>query len=91
MALPARRREIEVPAKKKPKTKLFKTGEVVKRSGLSRQTIYQYTAMGLIEEADKTKSGHRLYDESVFLRLKLIRDLNESGYTLRDIKQIFFK
>ncbi len=31
--------------------KLFATGDVMKRSGLSRQVLYQYTTMGLIKEA----------------------------------------
>ena len=70
---------------------LYKTSDVVKRSGFSRQMVYTYTTMGLIQEAAKTPTGHKLYDESVFVKLKLIHDLHESGYTLRDIKQIFFK
>lgn len=70
---------------------LFKTGEVIKRSGVTRQMLYTYATMGLIEESRKTPTGHKLYDEGVFRRLKLIHDLHESGYTLRDIKDIFFK
>jgi DNA-binding transcriptional MerR regulator len=71
--------------------RLYKTADVVKKSGFSRQMIYAYTTMGLITEAEKTPTGHKLYDETVFVKLKLIHDLHESGYTLRDIKQIFFK
>jgi DNA-binding transcriptional MerR regulator len=71
--------------------RLFKTADVVKRSGFTRQMIYTYTTMGLIAEAQKTPTGHKLYDESVFTLLKLIHHLHERGYTLRDIKQIFFK
>ena len=71
--------------------KLLKSGEVVKRSGVTRQTLYMYATMGLIEESKKTPTGHKLYDESIFQRLKLIHDLQDSGYTLRDIRDIFFK
>jgi len=71
--------------------KLYKTGEVLKRSGVTRQTLYTYTTMGLIEEARRTPAGQKLFDEGVFQRLKLIHDLNESGYSLRDIRDIFFK
>jgi DNA-binding transcriptional MerR regulator len=72
--------------------KLLKTSEVMKRSGLSRQMIYTYHTMGLISEAEKTASGHKLYDEQVLKILKLIHDLQETRhYTLRDLKQIFFK
>ena len=55
--------------------KLFKIGEVMKYSGLSRQTIHNYTMMGLITEAERTESGHRLYPESVFDRLQKIEML----------------
>lgn len=71
--------------------RLYKTSEVVKKSGFSRQMIYMYTTMGLIAEVEKTPTGHKLFDESVFVKLKLIHNLHERGYTLRDIKQIFFK
>jgi hypothetical protein len=71
--------------------KLYKTGDVLKRTGITRQMLYTYTTMGLIEEAKKTPTGQKLFDESIFRHLKLIHDLHESGYTLRDIKDIFFK
>lgn len=70
--------------------KLYPTGQVMKRSGLSRQVLYQYTTMGLIEEATTNASGYRLYPESVFKHLRIIRALNDVGYSLRDIKDIFF-
>jgi len=55
--------------------KLFKIGEVMKYSGLSRQTIHNYTMMGLITEEERTLSGHRLYPEGVFQRLEKIKML----------------
>jgi DNA-binding transcriptional MerR regulator len=55
--------------------KLFKIGEVMKYTGLSRQTIHNYTMMGLIKEAERTESGHRLYSEDVFGRIEKIEML----------------
>jgi MerR family redox-sensitive transcriptional activator SoxR len=75
---------------RKPKQPLFTTGQVMKRTGLSRQVLYQYSTMGLIREQATTPKGHRRYGEDVFRRLELIRELNQTGYTLRDIKEIFF-
>ncbi len=69
---------------------LLTSGEVMRRTGLSRQVLYQYTAIGLIQEAAVNHAGHRLYPERVVRHLKLIRALNETGYTLRDIRDIFF-
>lgn len=68
--------------------KLFKIGEVMQYSGLSRQTLHNYTVSGLIDEARRTLSGHRLYSEDVFDRLEHIKMLQEKNYTLTQIKKI---
>ncbi len=68
--------------------KLFKMGEVMQYTGLSRQTLHNYTLAGLIQEARRTPSGHRLYDESVFDRLEQIKTLQAKRYTLFQIKKI---
>ena len=68
--------------------KLFKIGEVMEYSGLSRQTIHNYTLTGLIHEARRTGTGHRLYDEAVFDRLEQIKVLQSKNYTLFQIKKI---
>ena len=68
--------------------KLFKIGEVMQYTGLSRQTIHNYTLAGLIHEARRTISGHRLYDESAFDRLEQIKILQSKNYTLLQIKKI---
>jgi DNA-binding transcriptional MerR regulator len=70
--------------------KLFDTAEVVARSGVSRQALNQYATLGLIEVAERNAAGHRLFDEKVFLRLRIIRVFKESGYSLKAIKEIFF-
>ncbi|MDQ7778964.1 MAG: MerR family DNA-binding transcriptional regulator [Planctomycetota bacterium] len=67
--------------------KLFKIGEVIRYSGIGRQTLHNYTVIGLIREAERTESGHRLYDESVFERLKRI-DRLRAHRTLRDVKEL---
>lgn len=71
--------------------KLFKIGEVMEYSGLSRQTIHNYTLAGLISEARRTPSGHRLYDETVFDRLEKVKVLQAKHYTLMQIKKILEK
>ena len=69
--------------------KLFKIGEVMEYSGLSRQLINFYTQIDLIKEVKRTPSGHRLYGESVFRRLKDIKRLQAKGKTLSEIKMIY--
>ena len=67
--------------------KLYRIGEVVRYTPFTRQTIHNYTTMGLIQEIDWTEGGHRLYDESVFERLKTIQELRKTN-SLVQIRKI---
>jgi len=71
--------------------KRYKTGEVASYAGVTRHVIHMYLTLGLLEPVEQTPAGHNLFDESVFRRLDLIKRLKKKGYTLRDIKEIFFK
>ena len=75
---------LQIPAK------LYRIGELAAHSPFSRQTIHNYTIMGLIREQQWTEGGHRLYDESVFERLSRIIELKKTK-TLSEIKQILSK
>ena len=75
---------LQVPAK------LYRIGELVTYTPFSRQTIHNYTIMGLIREAKWTEGGHRLYDESVFRRLSEIIRLRKTK-TLSEIREILIK
>jgi len=75
---------LQVPAK------LYRIGELVRYTPFSRQTIHNYTTMGLIREAQWTEGGHRLYDESVFERLSKIIELRKTR-TLWEIRRILKK
>ena len=72
---------LQVPAKR------YRIGELVRYSPFSRQTIHNYTIMGLIREAEWTEGGHRLYDETVFDRLSRIMELKES-MSLTEIRRV---
>jgi DNA-binding transcriptional MerR regulator len=67
--------------------KLFRIGEVMRYSGLSRQTVHNYTVLGLITERERTAGGHRLYPEQVFERIERIKELRKTR-TLREIRRI---
>ena len=69
--------------------KLYRIGEVVEYSGVSRQTIHNYTTMGLLCESRWTRGGHRLYDESAFERLDKIAELKAQNKSLEEIRQYF--
>ncbi|HOX06826.1 MAG TPA: MerR family transcriptional regulator [Planctomycetota bacterium] len=66
----------------------WRTGQVIRNSrGVSRQQLYFYRVMGLIEPAGQTGSGRWLYDGRVFARLAEIAELRRRGKTLRQIRE----
>ncbi len=67
--------------------KLFRIGEIVRNTPFTRQTIHNYTIMGLIHESGWTEGGHRLYDESVFERLQKIAEMRKTK-TLTEIRKL---
>src|SRR5512146_9702 len=67
--------------------KLYRIGELVRYTPFSRQTIHNYTIMGLIQESEWSQGGHRLYDETVFARLSRILELRKT-MTLTQIRRI---
>jgi DNA-binding transcriptional MerR regulator len=71
--------------------KLYRISEILyflQQSGtkISRQTLHNYTLMGLISEDCRTPAGHRLYDVRVFKRLRKI-ELLKRHRTLSEIKK----
>lgn len=70
--------------------KFYRIGELVRYTPFSRQTIHNYTIMGLIRESEWTEGGHRLYDESVFHKLSKIIELKKTK-TLSEIREILIK
>ena len=70
--------------------KLYRIGELVRHTPFSRQTLHNYTIMGLIKESAWTEGGHRLYDESVFERLARIHTLKQTK-TLSEIQETLRK
>jgi DNA-binding transcriptional MerR regulator len=81
------RQEQEIKHKFTIPVKLYRIGEVVQYTPFTRQTIHNYTTMGLIQESGWTEGGHRLYDETVFERLATILELRKTR-TLAEIRKM---
>ena len=65
---------------------LLRMGELVARSGLSRQTLNHYVLIGLITEEARTDSDRYLFDESVLKRLSRIEAMKRSR-TLKEVRE----
>ncbi|MHC4482380.1 MAG: helix-turn-helix domain-containing protein [Planctomycetota bacterium] len=73
------------------KSKLTPIGAAAKKAGISRQSLQYYLMVGLLEPTEVTPTGRRLFDENSIKRIKLIRKLSDSGYTLRAIRELFLE
>ena len=73
------------------KGKLIPIGAAAKKAGVSRQSLQYYLMVGLLEPTEITPTGRRLFDEKAVGRIKLIKKLNDSGYPLRAIRELFLE
>ncbi len=47
--------------------------------------------VGLLEPTEVTPTGRRMFDKKSIGRIKLIKKLNDSGYPLRAIRELFLE
>ncbi|MCK4752678.1 MAG: MerR family transcriptional regulator [Planctomycetes bacterium] len=73
------------------KNKLVPIGQGAKKAGVSRQSLQYYLMVGLLEPTEITSTGRRLFDEKSIERVRLIKKLNDSGYPLRAIRELFLE
>jgi DNA-binding transcriptional MerR regulator len=72
-------------------SKLLPIGKAAKQAGVSRQSVQYYLMVGLLKATEVTKTGRRLFDERGIERIKLIKQLNDTGYPLREIRELFIE
>ena len=70
---------------------LIQIGAAAKQAGISRQSLQYYLMVGLLEPTEVSPTGRRLFDKNAVERVKLIKRLNESGYPLRAIRDLFLE
>jgi len=70
--------------------KLIRIGELAKLAGVLSSTVNYYTREGLLEFADETRGGYRLYDSDKALKtIKKIQELQkEQRLRLDEIKSL---
>ena len=73
------------------KDKLMAVGTAAKEAGISRQSLQYYIMVGLIKPTMVTETNRRLFDKKAVERMKLVKKLNDSGYPLRAIRELFLE
>lgn len=68
--------------------KTLKIGQLAKRASVNIQTIRYYERIGLMKAPEKRESGHRLYSENEAARVKFIKQAQNLGFSLKEIKTL---
>ena len=67
---------------------MYKTGEIAMMAGVSIRTIRYYDSKGLLTPSAYSSSGHRLYTDEDFSKLKRILALKYLGLSLEEVLRI---
>jgi DNA-binding transcriptional MerR regulator len=71
--------------------KMFSISKAAKLAGVSTQSLQYYIMVGLIKPALVTETNRRMFDDKTVERVKLVKNLNKSGYPLRAIRELFLQ
>ena len=67
---------------------MFTIGELAKRSDVTADTLRYYEREKLIEPADKSPGGYRLYDKNSTTRVRFIKQAQSCGFALAEIREL---
>ncbi|MEZ4860743.1 MAG: MerR family transcriptional regulator [Caldilineaceae bacterium] len=67
---------------------MYTIGQLAKRVGIRPSALRYYEAEGLLQPAERTTAGYRLYDEQAEWRLRFIQRAQRLGFSLRDIQTL---
>lgn len=63
-------------------------GNLSARTGVKIETIRYFEGIGLMPEAERKSSGHRVYDDTQLRRLTFISRCRELGFSQNDIRSL---
>ncbi|MBK6587836.1 MAG: heavy metal-responsive transcriptional regulator [Acidobacteria bacterium] len=64
-------------------------GEIAGLAGVSVDTVRYYEKLKLLPTAARTNSGYRVFSVETADRIRFIKQAQEMGFTLDEIKQLF--
>lgn len=67
---------------------MMKIGEAAKQAQVNVQTFRFYERRGLLKKAKRLASGYRAYSTEDVRLVRFIKDWQQHGYTLSEIKQL---
>jgi DNA-binding transcriptional MerR regulator len=67
---------------------MLTTGEMARLSNNTVRTVRFYEEAGLLQPAQRSEGGHRLFPESELDKLMFVTDLRSTGLSLEEIKEL---
>lgn len=83
LKISVKERHVEV-----PQLKLLRIGELAEQTDIAVGTIRYYESLGLLEPAQRSKSGYRYYTVDAIKRVQFIKKAQLLHFSLSDIQQI---
>jgi len=66
----------------------LRSGELVRRAGVSPDTLRHYERRGLLPRPQRSAAGYRLYSPEALARVRLIRGALSIGFTVKELGTI---
>src|SRR4051794_9407174 len=67
----------------------YSIGELAREAGVPTSTVRFYERRGLLKPETRSQSNYRLYGPQSVERLKFIRAMQSTGFSLSDIRALF--
>lgn len=64
------------------------SGKLAKAAGVNTETLRYYEREGILEPAQRTKAGYRIYDDNAKDRIRFVHQAQSLGFTIREIKEL---
>lgn len=66
----------------------MKTNDIIKESGIDRETLRFYELKGLLPKTIRNSSGYRIYPAETIARLDFVSKAKRAGFTLNEILEL---
>jgi len=66
----------------------LRVGDVAKRTGKTVRALHLYEERGLLEPAERSSGGYRLYGEDAVTRVRWIAKMQDVGYSLSALQKM---
>lgn len=78
-------------AKTSAESAMLRISKAAQAAGVSKQTLEYYVMLGLVRPRQVPGKKGRYFDAALVKRVRLIHQLNRSGYTLQEIRETYLR